>query len=121
MRIEKKFSFKLIKDIFILQLIIIFYTTSGIMAKNAAHYKFLSMGFLFYYGIEIVILGIYAIAWQQAIKKFDLSVAYSNRALSVLWSLIWAVLFFQEKVTLNNIIGVVIIVIGTMMVNNDHD
>ncbi|HEX2938095.1 MAG TPA: transporter [Ruminiclostridium sp.] len=86
-------------DVIILQLIIVIYTCSGIAAKFASHYNFLSLGFIICYGIEIVILGVYALFWQQAIKKFDLSVAYANRGVAIFWSLVWSALIFSEKVT----------------------
>ena len=41
--------------------------------------------------------GIYAIAWQQVIKKFSLSTAYANKSVYLLWSQIWAVVIFHEK------------------------
>ena len=64
----------------------------------------------------------YAILWQQIIKRFDLSVAYANRSIALLWSMIWAIILFHEKLTALNIIGAVIIIIGTMIVNGDrHD
>ena len=72
-----------------------------------------------FYGIEIFILGVYAILWQQIIKKFDLMIAYANRAMALLWSIVWAIIFFKESITINNIIGVVIVIIGTMIVNSD--
>ena len=34
------------------------------------------------YGAEIGVLGIYALCWQQVIKRVELSVAYANRAAS---------------------------------------
>ena len=63
----------------------------------------------------------YAILWQQMIKRFDLSIAYANRSMAILWSLIWAVVFFHEKITLYNVIGVVIVLAGTMLVNADGE
>jgi multidrug transporter EmrE-like cation transporter len=104
-------------DVIILQLIIVIYTCSGIAAKFASHYNFLSLGFIICYGIEIVILGVYALFWQQAIKKFDLSVAYANRGVAIFWSLVWSALIFSEKVTVKNIIGVIIIFAGAYIVN----
>lgn len=109
----------IILQFIILQFIVMIYTLSGVMGKFAAGYDFLSWQFILYYGLEIFILGIYAILWQQIIKRFDLSVAYVNRSIALFWSLLWAVLFFQETVSLQNIIGVVIVVIGTMVVNTD--
>lgn len=108
-----------VKDILILQLIVLVYTLSGVAGKFASGNEFLSWKFILFYGLEIVILGVYALLWQQAIKKFDLSVAYANRAVAILWSMLWAVLFFSEKIKVTNIIGVIIIIAGTIIVNGD--
>ena len=108
-----------LRNILFLQLIIAFYTLSGVAAKFASGYGFLSGGFIAFYGVEILILGVYAILWQQIIKRFDLSVAYANRAMTLVWSLIWAVAFFHEGVQIQNVIGVLIVVAGAMIVNLD--
>ena len=108
-----------VKDILILQLIVLVYTLSGVAGKFASGNEFLSWRFILFYGLELVILGVYALLWQQAIKKFDLSVAYANRAVAILWSMLWAVLFFSEKIKVTNIIGVIIIIAGTIIVNGD--
>lgn len=109
-----------IKQIFLLQIVIMIYTLSTVAAKFASGAEFLSFKFIFFYGVEIFSLGVYAILWQQIIKKFDLSIAYANKAISLLWSIIWAILFFHEVVTLKNVIGVIIVIIGTMVVNSDE-
>lgn len=114
----KKVSLKLI---LVLQIVVMIYTLSSVMAKLASGYDALSLPFLFFYGVEILILGIYAIAWQQIIKRCDLSVAYANRSMAILWSLIWTVLFFHEALTIKNIIGVLIVFTGTMIVNSDGE
>ncbi len=106
-----------IRDIILLQLVIMFYTTSSIMAKFAAAQDLFSMPFLLFYGAEIMILGIYAICWQQVIKRFELSVAYANRAMVLVWSLLWAVVIFHDKVTLRNLAGIVLVILGTVIVN----
>ncbi|WP_277237745.1 EamA family transporter [Merdimonas faecis] len=110
-----------VKDILFLQGAVIIYTLSGVAAKIASGYSFLSSGFILFYGVEILILGIYALLWQQIIKRIDLSVAYANRAMSLLWSMVWAVVFFKESMTIKNIIGVLIVLAGTMIVNNDEN
>ncbi len=115
-KLKKKIQFK---DLIILQAVIIIYTLSGVAAKLAAGNSFMSFQFILFYGIEIGILGLYALLWQQIIKKFDLSVAYANRSMALLWSMLWAALFFHEKITIQNIIGVLIVLIGTMIVNSD--
>ena len=103
----------------ILQAAVCLYTVSGIAAKLASGYDFMSLGFILCYGGEILVLGIYAIVWQQIIKRVDISVAYANRALAIFWSMLWAFLLFDEQITMQNIIGVVLIFIGTWVVNSD--
>lgn len=105
---------------FLLQCVIVIYTLATVAAKYASSYKFLSKEFVFFYGIEIFILGIYALLWQQMIKRFELMVAYANRAAAVFWSLVWAVLFFREAVSWNNILGIIIVFIGIMVVNGEE-
>lgn len=109
----------IIKDLIILQFIVVIYTLSGVAAKFAAGGSFLSVRFILCYAIEIGLLGIYAILWQQMIKKFDLSIAYANRSIALLWSMIWATIIFGEKITLKNIIGVMIVIAGTIIINSD--
>ena len=114
----KKISPKLILA---LQLVVMLYTLSSVAAKMASGQAFLSLPFIVYYGVEILILGFYAIAWQQIIKRCDLSVAYANRSMAILWSLVWIVIFFHEALTVKNIIGVLIVFAGTMIVNSDGE
>lgn len=108
-----------LKNIISLQGVVIIYTISGIMSKNASASKGEPMRFLFFFGMEFVILGIYALLWQQMIKRFELSVAYANRSMSVLWSMVWAVVFFHDTITPRNIIGVLLVVTGTIIINTD--
>ena len=108
-----------IKNIIILQVIIMIYTLSTVAAKFASNEEFLSGKFILFYGIEIVILGVYAILWQQIIKKFDISIAYANKAMSLLWSVVWAIVFFKEDITVKNVIGIIIVIIGTLIVNSE--
>ena len=60
--------------------------------------------------------GIYAIAWQQVIKKFSLSTAYANKSVYLLWSQIWAVAIFHEQLSVQNIIGILIVLFGVWTV-----
>lgn len=60
--------------------------------------------------------GIYAIAWQQVIKKFSLSTAYANKSVYLLWSQIWAVIVFHEQLSAQNILGILIVLFGVWTV-----
>lgn len=109
-----------IRSVLILQAVIAVYSCSTVVAKFAAGQELFRLPFLLLYGLEIGILGLYAILWQQVIKRMDLSTAYANRSVGILWSLLYAVIFFQETITLNNVIGVIIVMIGTIIVNSDE-
>lgn len=108
-----------LKNIVLLQAIIIIYTVSSVMAKLASVNKDEPFRFLMFLGLEFVILAIYAVFWQQMIKRFELSVAYANRSMAILWSMIWAVIFFHDEITVKNMLGVVLVLLGTMIVNMD--
>ncbi len=105
-----------------LQFAVIIYSFAGVCGKYAGNYEFLSLGFILWFGCEFLVLGIYAVLWQQIIKRVDLSVAYVNRSLALVWSMVWAFLLFRNESTIStaNIIGVIIIVIGTLIVNSDN-
>lgn len=109
-----------VKDIICLQMVIVIFTVSSVIAKFASGQEFLSVEFIVFYGLEIVVLGIYAILWQQAIKKIDLSIAYANKAMGVLWSMIWAVIIFHNQITLQNVIGVLLVIAGTIVLNSSE-
>lgn len=115
-RTNKKLS---LKSIILLQLIVILYTFSSVAGKLASSKEIFSVGFFIFFGIELFILGIYALLWQQIIKRVHLSVAYANRAMAILWSMLWAFAFFHENITPKNLIGVAIVIIGTVIVNSD--
>lgn len=108
-----------LKNILLLQLIIIIYTISSVMAKLASASSEEPLRMLMFLGAEFVILAIYAVLWQQMIKRFELSVAYANRAMAILWSMIWAVIFFHDEITSRNILGVLIVLVGMVIVNLD--
>lgn len=112
---------KRIKNIVCLQCVVVIYTISSLMSKKASASGGDVVRFLFWFGLEFVLLGIYAILWQQMIKRFELSTAYANRSMAVVWSMLWAVVFFHDTVTVKNIVGVCLVVIGTVIVNLDGE
>lgn len=107
--------------LFILQISILIYTLAGIAGKFASMEDGITIKFMALYLGEIVILGLYAIIWQQVIARIDLSIAYANKGAALVWSLIWAIAIFEETVTVWNIIGIVIVIIGIALVNGKDD
>lgn len=109
-----------LKNIILLQAVIVIYTISSVMSKEASKSEGNLMRFLFFFGMEFVILAVYAVLWQQIIKRFELSVAYANRSMAVVWSMVWAVVFFHDTITMQNIAGVLLVVFGTILVNSEN-
>ena len=109
-----------IKNILILQAVVVVYTLSSVVAKFATGKELFSFSFFLFYGLEIVILGVYAILWQQVIKRFDLSVAYANRAMAIVWSAVWAIVLFHDVLAIKQMIGIGFVVLGTVIVNSDQ-
>ena len=108
------------KNILVLQAVVVIYTLSSVVAKFATGKELFSFSFFLFYGMEVAILGVYAILWQQMIKRFDLSVAYANRAMALLWSAIWAVVLFHEDIGPKQLAGIALVVAGTIIVNSDQ-
>ena len=92
---------------------------SGICSKLASGEKFLSPHFCLYYAIIILLLGFYAIGWQQIIKRLPLTTAFANKAVTVVWGIIWGALIFGEKVTWNMIAGAAVIFAGIYLVTGE--
>ncbi len=108
------------KDILLLQIVFLIYSINSIVAKFASQQEF-GFSFICLYGLEVVILGIYAILWQQMIKKFELSVAYANKAITLIWALIWGVLIFREQITLAKVGGILLVIIGIIILNSQKE
>ena len=117
---EKKMKKIGVKQIVLLQAIIVIYTISSIMAKFASAGETLEKVVLFF-GLDLLFLGIYAICWQQMIKIFPLSVAYANRAMALLWSAVWAKIIFGEHISVQQMIGIALVIVGTMVINTDKE
>lgn len=106
------------KDLLMLQAVFFIYSISSVVSKFASGKDFLSFGFLVFYGLDIMILGIYALIWQQVIKKFELSIAYANKAITLLWALVWGIVLFHEQITPGKVAGIVLVMIGIYILNS---
>ena len=85
------------KTLIALHLLLLVYSLSGIFSKNAAREPFLSPMFILLYGGMLVILFIYAIGWQQILKRLSLSMAFANKAVTVIWGMVWGFFIFGES------------------------
>lgn len=104
------------------QIIFAFFIFSlvGVMSKFAAQSELFSVRFFVFIGLQLLILGIYAILWQQILKKFTLVSAFSFRGFVVILSLVWASVIFGEDITILHIIGSLIIAVGIYIVSSEE-
>ena len=91
------------------------YACTSICTKMASRQEMLSWPYLLWIGGAIGIMGVYAILWQQVIARMPLSTAYMFKGTSLIFVLLFSVLLFDEGITLNNVIGAVIIIIGIVL------
>ena len=108
-----------IKNLLILHVLLVLYSLTGIFSKLAGGQRVFSFEFIKYYLIEFAILFFYAIGWQQVIKQLPLTVAFANKAVTVIWGLIWGVCFFHETVTAGKIAGTLLIMAGVVIYAKD--
>lgn len=95
---------------------IMFFSFSGVFSKLAGRHPTFSLPFILLYGANLGVCGIYAIMWQQILKRIPLNTAYSNRMVTMIWSMVWGALLFKEAITIPMLIGTVIILLGLRMV-----
>ena len=109
-----------VKDYIQLHLNILLLSLTSVFSKFASiqyNSKGLSSPVLYLFLFLMVAnCGIYAITWQQVIKKFSLSTAYANKSVYLLWSQIWAVVIFHENLSIQNIIGILVVLFGVWTV-----
>lgn len=110
-----KISKEKMKILLVLHIMLMIYSMSGICSKMAAKEEFLSFRFCMFYAIIILLLGFYAIGWQQIIKRIPLTSAFANKAVTVIWGIVWGALFFHESVTAGKIVGAVLVCMGVVL------
>lgn len=110
-----------IVDILQLQGAVIVYSLSTVAGKLASEHPFLSFKYILFFGLEFVILAVYALIWQQMIKKFQISVASANKAITLLWSMLWNFLLFSTGITPWKVVGVLFVIAGVVIMNMGTD
>ena len=106
---DKKFS---IGAFILLQVALIIMSFGAVCSKMAGRQEFLSLPFFMFYGALILILFVYAILWQQVLKRISLVVAYACKGVGIIYGILWGVIFFKEEITWKMIAGAVLVLIG---------
>lgn len=93
-------------------LAIVIESFSSAILKMAGQYPLFSMNYLLWFGLAVAVMGIYAVAWQLVLEHLPLSTAYMRKGITYVLIFVWAVLLFHETITLQQIVGIIIIIIG---------
>lgn len=104
-----------LKTLFLLHVMLMVYSFSGVLSKFAAGFPMFSVSFLALYAGIIAILGFYALAWQQFLRRLPLTTAFSNKAVTIVWGIVWGCVFFGESITFGKIIGAVLLIAGVVL------
>lgn len=99
-----------------IHLLFFVYSCTGIISKYAGRQSFLSMGYCLGYAANMLILAAFTLAWQQILKKENLSSVYMYKAMTVVWGNLFGILLFQERLSAAKAAGMGIILAGICLV-----
>ena len=112
-----------LKRFIFLHISILIFSATGIFSKLAANSindnGLFHVNTFIFAGLMLINCAVYALFWQQNLKYFDVNVAYAHRSVYNVWSLLWAVLIFSEKITVGNVIGTVLIIGGILVMQSE--
>lgn len=114
---KKRSKLSIFGKAYTIQFIIVIYMSSSVFSKFAALERFLSIEFFLLYGLAIGTIFLYALLWQLVLSQTDLSVAYSHKSMTVVWTMVASVVFFQEHIGLPMVIGAIFIIVGLYLVS----
>lgn len=107
--------------ILLLQLAVLLFACSSLLMKLAGRYAILSWPWIGLYGASLCVTGVYAVLWQQFLKRMTLTTAYANRCMTMLWSMVFGAAIFGETIRWNMIAGVAVITCGVYLVVTGDD
>lgn len=88
------------------------YAGTSYFTRSAAAFPFLSRNYLLYIAGAVLTMGLYALLWQQIIKRMPVSDAYMFKGTSILFIFAIAVVFFGETINWKNIAGALLVILG---------
>ena len=107
-----------IKSLLLLHIGLLIYSSGFIASKYCSMQSFLSFKYFLFFGLQLLTLAVYAIIWQTVLKDMPLSVAYANKGITIIWGLLISYFVFREQITVMNIIGAFIIIVGISIVES---
>lgn len=91
------------------------YALVSLLAAMVARLPMFSLMFLLGVGGVFLLFGLYAIVWQQLLKRLPLSLAYMFKGTSLLFVLLLSALFLGDAITWQNLVGAVLIIVGIVL------
>ena len=95
------------------------YACVSIFTKYASQQDFMSLAYCLGIAGAIGVMGVYAICWQQILKRVELSTAYMFKGTSLIFIMLFAFALFDEPITIMNIIGAAVIITGITLFAHD--
>ena len=96
----------------LLQISFFIYALSSFFSKLATYNNVEIKNIIICYVLSVFCLWVNAIIWQQILKKMNLSIAYSNKGVTIIWGLIFGIIFFNEEISFEKITGIFIVILG---------
>ena len=100
------------KQYITLILVYLFYASISVILKYTGLQEPLTLSWCMGLAGLILTLGIYAVVWQQILKRIDLGTAYMFKGVSLIFIMLLLYLCFGESITPMKMIGTGIIVVG---------
>jgi len=88
------------------------YACEAIFTKLAAEQEPLSMLYFLCLAGAFGVMAVYAVLWQQILKRMPVGDAYMFKGTSLIFVLLFSALLFHEGITWTNVIGACLIVGG---------
>ncbi len=107
----------MVKKVLIATLAFIVYACSSIFSKFASLHDFLSLPYLFFLGLVVLMLGLYALLWQKVLSMIELNRAFLYKSSTILMILSASVFVFGENISRNNIVGALFIISGLVVLS----
>lgn len=113
----KNSFFNNLRNILLLLLTFLIYSGTSIFSKCASYHQVFSIPYISFFSCTILLLFLYAILWQKVLSIFPLNRAFLYKSSTIIMILCISHFVFDELITINNILGVVLIIIGLVFLS----
>lgn len=104
-----------------LVLINMLYACVSIFTKLASQQELMSWNYMLCLIGAVGVMGLYAVLWQQILKRIELSLAYMFKGTGLIFVMLLAHVLFGEQITWNNVVGAIIIISGIVLFANSAE